>query len=315
MHTDSTNSRQRSKADVVCFGILTPALVVTVDELPAVNAGASIHETFEFIGSDAANIACILQSWNVRVGHIGSTLGDDRRGHLVARQLHEQHIQGEVRFSKDLVTPYEINVSDRTGSRTYFWKRDSEVLKTLETADLSLLDGARLLYLDWYDGDSIVRAMDEAAARGVAVFLNLEHGHEDSELLARCARHANICQIVTDETQTGNVDPSIVARKLLQAGVETVLVTLADDGCLAVRHDEVVRVWAPQVEIMDGCCAGAVFSAGFIYGYLNDWSLLRCAQFATTAATLSCTRIGPQVSSVAEIQSLAEQTEVECENQ
>ena len=33
------------------------------------------------------------------------------------------------------------------------------MLETLDTADLSLLDGARILYVDWYDGDHIVRAI------------------------------------------------------------------------------------------------------------------------------------------------------------
>ena len=78
----------------------------------------------------------------------------------------------------------------RPGARTYFWERAPEVLATLDTADLSLLAGAGLLYVDWYDGDHILRAMDEAIRLGMPVFLNFEHGHADSELLKRYAGRA-----------------------------------------------------------------------------------------------------------------------------
>jgi sugar/nucleoside kinase (ribokinase family) len=220
-------------------------------------------------------------------------------------------VKGEARFSPDVATPYEISVSDKTGARTFFWTRDSEVLTTLETADLSLLEKASLLYVDWYDGPSIVRAMDKAVDLGVPVFLNFEHGHEDPESLARYAGRSNVCQVVTDEAQTGAVDPRTVARKLLNCGVKTVLVTCAKEGAWAMRQDETLHATAPEIKVVDGCCAGAVFSAGFIFGQRNNWSLQRSLQFATTAATLSCTRIGPQVSTVEEIESLMEQTRVE----
>jgi sugar/nucleoside kinase (ribokinase family) len=308
---DVSNSGNKATANVVCFGVISPALVVAVDEFPAHNTGAVIDATYEFVGGDAANIACILHNWGVDSGHIGTTLGNDRRGHWVAQQLQDQGVKGEFRFSPNLATPYEINVSDKTGARTFFWTRDSEVLSTLETADLSLLEKASLLYVDWYDGPSIVRAMDRANDMRVPVFLNLEHGHEDPELLARYAGRSSVCQAITDEAQTGEVDPRTVARKLLNSGVETVLVTSAKEGAWAIRQDKALHATAPEVKVVDGCCAGAVFSAGFIYSQLNNRSLQRSLQFATTAATLSCTRIGPQVSTVEEIESLMEQTHVD----
>ena len=65
-------------------------------------------------------------------------MGDDARGHNLARQLEEWGVQGEVRFSREIKTPLEVDVSDSTGARTYFWQRTPQVLNTLDTADLSL---------------------------------------------------------------------------------------------------------------------------------------------------------------------------------
>ncbi len=241
---------------------------------------------------------------------IGTAVGDDLRGHNLARQLEEWGVQSQVRFSKEFKTPLEVDVSDETGARTYFWQRAPEVLKTLDTADLSYLEQARLLYVDWYDGDHILRAMDHAIELGVPVFLNLEYGHADPEILKRYAGRAVFCQAVTDAAQRGDESPIDVAKKLLKAGVRTALITMAEEGCLVVQRDQIIRVDAPDVRAVDGCGAGATFSAGFIYGYLNKWDLEKSIRFATAAASLKVTRAGLQMFPIEEIQSLASKLEV-----
>ncbi len=202
-------------------------------------------------------------------------------------------------------------MSDETGARTYFWERAPRVLDTLDDADLSLLDGARMLYVDWYDGDHIVRAMDEAHRLKVPVFLNFEHGHVDPDLLRRYGSRASICQAVTDAAQRGDVPPLEVAMKLLDTGVETALITMAGEGCLAVNRSEVVRIHAPSIQAVDGCGAGATFSAGYIFGKLKGWDLEESACFATAAASLKVTRPGLRMFSINEIQALATQLLIE----
>jgi sugar/nucleoside kinase (ribokinase family) len=296
----------------VGFGMLTPVAIMVVEQLPAHNCGALVKEVSEFVFDDAAIIACLLRQWDLPTAVIGTALGDDSRGHQLARQLEEWEVQGEVRFSREIKTPLEVDVSDETGARTYFWQRPPKVLDTLDTADLSLLEGARILYVDWYDGDHILRAMDEAIRLEVPVFLNFEYGHADPELLKRYAGRATICQAVTDAGQCGDVPPFEVALRLLRIGVKTVLITMADEGCLAVSGTQNIRVHAPKVRAIDGCGAGATFSAGYIYGYLNGWDLEQSVRFATAAASLKVTRPGLKMFTISEIQELATHLSVEC---
>jgi len=302
---------RRAKPQVVCFGMLTPVTIVVVDQLPAQNTGALIQGVSEYIFDDAAAIACLLRGWDVSTGLIGSTIGDDPRGRKIARQLKALGVLGRVRLSKKNATPLEVDISDQTGARTYFWQRDARVLDTLDTADLSLLKGAQMLYVDWYDGDHILRAMDEAARLNVPVFLNLEHGHDDPDILARYVWRSTICQATIDPAQKTNGDPMIVARKLIDAGAQTALVTLAEKGCLAVEKHRVLRAHAPQVRVIDGCGAGAVFSTGMIYGKVNGWDLGDTVRFATAAAALKVAKVGLDLAPVAEIQRLASTIRVE----
>ncbi len=291
--------------EYVGFGMLTPVAILVVEALPDHNTGALIHEISEFVFDDAAIVACLLRQWEVPTGMIGTAVGNDARGRALAEQLQDWDVQGEVRLHDDIITPLEVDVSDRTGARTYFWKREPRVLNTLDTADLSMLNGARIMYVDWYDGDHIVRAMDEAARLNIPVYLNIEYAHADPDLLTRYAGRAALCQAVTDAAQLDGPDPLEVARKLREAGVKTALVTLAGEGSLVLHGDEILRVQAPRVNAVDGCGAGATYSAGFIYGWLHGWKIEESVRFATAAASLKVTRAGLQMFPVEEIMKTA----------
>src|SRR5215216_733957 len=304
--------RKISPPEYVGFGMLTPVAIMVLENMPKRNTGAVVKEVNEFVFDDAAIVACLLRQWNVSSAMIGTAVGDDLRGHALAQQLKEWGVQGTVRFTKEYKTPIEVNVSDKKGARTYFWQRTPQMLRTLDTADLSLIQGAKILYTDWYDGDHTLRAMDEAKLQGVPVFVNLEHGHDQPEVLKKFAARATFCQAVTDAAQLGGKQALLgTARKLLKSGISTAIITLAKGGCLVARGSEIVRVFAPSVKAVDACGAGATFSAGFIYGYLKGWDLESSARFATAAATLKVTRAGLQMFPISQIMELAASLKVE----
>lgn len=302
----------KTPPEYVGFGMLTPVAIMVIERLPKHNTGAIVKEVNEFVFDDAAIVACLLRQWDVSSGMIGTAVGDDPRGHTLANQLKEWGVQGKVRFTGEYKTPIEVNVSDRKGARTYFWQRTPQMLSTLDTADLSLLKGSRLMYADWYDGDHVLRAMDEAKRLRVPVFINLEHGHKDLDVLKKYAGRSTICQAVTDAAQLGGKRALVgTARRLLKSGIQTAIITLAKGGCLVAQGEEIVRVFAPQVKAVDACGAGATFSAGFIYGYLKGWNLEQSARFATAAATLKVTRAGLQMFPLGQIMEYADRLRVE----
>lgn len=302
----------KSNPEYVGFGMLTPVAIMVLEKLPKRNTGAVVKEVNEFVFDDAAIVACLLRQWNVTSGMIGTAVGDDVRGHALAKQLKDWGVQGTVRFTNEYKTPIEVNISDKKGARTYFWQRTPEMLRTLDSADLSLLRGSKILYADWYDGDHVLRAMDEAKRLDVPVFVNLEHGHDNRDVLKKFAERATFCQAVTDAAQLGGKQALLgTARKLLKSGIQTAIITLAKGGCLVARGEEIVRVFAPPVKAVDACGAGATFSAGFIYSYLRGWDLESCARFATAAASLKVTRAGLEMFPVSHVMELAASLRVE----
>ena len=289
---------------VVCFGMITPARVLVVDELPEWNTGAVWTEGAEFVSDDAAIVAGLLAGFGIEVELIGSVLGDDDAGRQAVKMLNRMGVRGNFELRRGVETPFEVNISDSKGGRTYYWNRRPELLATLEEADLSPLESASLLYVDWYDSPYIERAMRYARQLGVPVFLNIEHGHEDAAALKSLIPYATICQAVTDASQIGQ-DAAGAARLLTESGVATALITLASKGAVGVEDGTAIHVEAPVLDVADTCGAGATFSAAFISSRLNGNEFERCLKFAVAAASLKCSVIGPRAFSPAEVSRLA----------
>ena len=303
--SDQHMPKAGSRRKVVCFGMITPARVLVVDDLPDWNSGAVWTEGAEFVSDDAAIVAGLLAGWGVDAELVGSALGDDDAGRKTVETLKRMGVRGHFELRKGIETPFEVNVSDSRGGRTYYWNRHPDLLRTLDDADLSALSDARMLYVDWYDAPHIERAMSHAGRLGIPVFLNIEYGHQDTDILASLAPYASVCQAVTDASQVGG-DPEGVAKTLAENGVSTALVTLASQGVFGMQKGTVIHVEAPSLEVVDTCGAGATFSAAYVNCWLNGSDFERSLRFAVAAASLKCTVVGPKAFPLKEIYKLAD---------
>ena len=275
------------RGDVVCFGFLTHCLLLMVDGLPPRNGGALVQDSVETVGDDAAIVASILTEWGVPARLISSPVGKDHHGEKVREHLESWGVDVGQLVSQVWPTPFEVAVLDSGGGRTYFQRRDPAALAELRAPSVAQLQGAGLLYVDWYDGPSAVTAMETAVSQGVPVFLNLESQYSGNPSTAGLLRYASICQASMDEPGASG-SPYDVACSLISQGVDTALVTLGADGCVVARKGQAYFVRPPAVKIFDCYGAGAAFSAGIIYGLRAGWSLESTARFASAYAGLKC---------------------------
>ena len=297
-----TNSQPRK--EVVCFGVLSYLQLIVVDEVPVHNGGTPISQLTDSYGDDAAIVSGMLHQMGQNARFIPSAVGDDALGRKVADTVGRLGVPVEVKVDPTVSTVAEISISDPSGARTYFYQRSDKLLATLDAADLTSLSNASYLYVDWYDGDYILRAVKSAYESNIPVFLNLENQHTNLEVLKKLAAYTTVCQISTDQPDTAK-DMVSIADSLLEVGVEKALITGGDRGCLAADAAHKIRVRAPKVNVIDGNGAGSCFSASFIYGSLRNWSLEKCARFATAQASLKCEVPGYQVPSISEGEELS----------
>jgi 5-dehydro-2-deoxygluconokinase len=76
-------------------------------------------------------------------------------------------------------------------------------------------------------------------------------------------------------------------------GPEIVIEKVGREGCRVHKAGGAV-IEAPgyPVEIMNILGAGDAFGAGFIYGYVRNWGLLKAARFANACGAIVVTRPG-----------------------
>jgi ribokinase len=89
---------------------------------------------------------------------------------------------------------------------------------------------------------------------------------------------------------------AIPAAQVLRAGgAKTVVVTLGEDGAVAVG-DDTVAVPAFAVTAVDTTAAGDAFNAGLAVALAERRPLREALGFASAVAALTCTRRGAQAS-------------------
>ena len=72
----------------------------------------------------------------------------------------------------------------------------------------------------------------------------------------------------------------------------TVVVKMGGEGCLAKNMTESLRCPAFKVPVVDVTSAGDIFNAGFLYGFLNGWSLTEAVKFANACGAMSVSKPG-----------------------
>jgi sulfofructose kinase len=291
---------------IVCFGPINPVLCVAVDKYPVANSGAFFSQKWEAVGGDSANVAWILARWGATVQLIGNDLGDDEAGSKCIRWLESVGINHNIRLRHELDTPFEFDVSDKASTRTWFVEYNQSVWDTLLTANLADIEGADLLYIDWYVAAAAAKVVDRAAQLGVPVLLNIEQMYSEPEIAQPLIKQATYCQATVEEGDR-STDPLSVAMEIRKMGAQEVLVTLGSKGCLGVNNKEVFRLPTDEIHAVDTNGAGSVFSAGFVYAHLQGKSFLDALQFANAAATLKCMRLGPADFSLVDVEQFMKQ--------
>lgn len=277
---------------IACFGYVNPGVVFTVDQYPAANTGAYVTAKRPFIGADCAMAAQLLARWGMNAHLIGNALGDDRLGHETLMQLQKMGVNTHIALQAGLRTPDEVDISDRAGTRTFFVEHNPDVWNSLSQADLSAIDGAAMLYVDWYVGPAAMRAIEYANQRGVPVYLNVEYKLTQPDQFRDLIELSTYAQSPMSDVHVQQEDPIQMAQALCSMGVQAAFVTRGKYGSLAVKDAQLIAVPAQPVTVLDTQGAGAVYSAAAMHGLIHGWPAEQVARVATLAASLKCAQHG-----------------------
>jgi sulfofructose kinase len=271
----------------------------------AVPAGGKVRVSDRrfLCGGQTATVMAACAALGLRSGYLGA-FGSDEHGRLIRNALKSCGI--DVRGSVECDAPNRgaVILVDPHGSRTVLWHRSDRLTVPFQQLRVSALD-ARFVHIDDDDPELALHATTIARSAGTPVTSDLEHVSDRVEQLIASVTFPIFEQHLPARV-TGEQDYERALRKLRRLNDGLLVITLGEEGSVALDGDMFHVAPAFKVKVVDATGAGDVFRAGFIYGLLQKSNVADRLRFANAAAALSCTRLGaiPAVPSLAEVQEL-----------
>ncbi len=287
---------------VFVYGTLCFDRFHVVPFLPPKGGYAEISESLELVGGEAVNTALSLQSWGIEVRIGGNPLGSQiLKDLMTGAGIDCQYLpvtNCQVPICDIYVTP--------DGQRTMFGIGFQQMEGLSEPEQLPLESG-HWFTVDANHGKMAIRAAQLAKNAGCYVYLEDFVGLEPPPF--------EFWQSSTDWTgQQGGILANMkwLDNWISKHGGFCILSDGADGfvagGTLQNGEAKNVRHYPPFPcpKTVDSTGAGDSFRAGMLFGLTQGWELPQCLQFASSAASLNCRKLGATTSigSISEINAL-----------
>lgn len=295
--------------NVNTFDVLTMGRI-GVDIYP-LQSGVGLQdvEAFgKFLGGSPTNVAVAAARMGSATAVI-SAVGRDPFGSFCRRELgrlgvYEDHVQ-VLDGHATPITFCEIFPPD--DFPLYFYRRPVAPDLMLRPDDLPL-EAVRESAVFWITGTGLceepsrgthLAALEERGRRRHTV-LDLDHRAmfwkdpaDAREALLQALRGCTIAvgNVAECEIAVGETDPARAAGKLLDLGLEYAVVKDGPRGAWLMSHDELLRVDATKVEILNGLGSGDAFGGTLCHGLVRGWSLDETLAGASAAGAIVASRL------------------------
>ena len=101
------------------------------------------------------------------------------------------------------------------------------------------------------------------------------------------------------------------AQRLLNRGIETVIVSMGTQGAIFVESDKVVLARPPEVTVKSTVGAGDAMVSGTVAGKIQGLSLEDCARLATAFSLTAITQVGSGIPSLETVENFKRQVILE----
>lgn len=265
----------------------------------------AMQETHMSFGGDALNESVALSRMGKQVELI-SKVGNDEAGRRVLDYIKENNIcTDKITVEDGLTTGMNIVLVDDKGER-YFLTNPQSSLRKLSSKDIlpyvddmaDIVSFASIFVSPLLDIDAmenIFRRIKSKPGRILAADVTKAKHGERLEDLKKILCYVDYIFPNQEEIAllTGETDPYINARLLVEAGVSCAVVKCGTKGCIIQTKDILYEIPTYPVEhVVDTTGAGDCFAAGFIYALSEGMSLPECGRLACAVASCTIESVG-----------------------
>ena len=285
--------------DILVAGEINPDLILTGDVNPEFGQVEKLVDSAALtIGSSSAIFACGAARLGLKVAFIG-VCGDDIFGHFMLKEMQTRGVDiSNVIVRDDGQTGLSV-ILNRGSDRAIL--THAGFMSALQASAISdtLLQSARHLHVASYflqtklqpDLPDLFRR-----ARALGLTTSLDTNYDPSEAWSGFDGLLPLTNVFLPNEREAlslagesTVDHAV---EKLRTRVETLAVKLGAEGAFGSCGGERGKAASIPVKVVDTVGAGDSFDAGFLYGYLNGWSLEASLRLGCVCGALSTQRAG-----------------------
>ena len=292
LHLYRGKNEYRGSEDMIYTCTLNPAIdyIVHLDQFQLGGLNRAVS-TAKFAGGKGINVSRVLTRFgaeNTALGFLGGFTGDfivnelDKEGicHQFVRVMEDTRINVKVKAGKET----EIN-----GQGPAVTLKESgqfkALIEQLNEGDILLLAGSVLSSLPENYYVQLVRISE---ARGIKVAIDTS-GPILKKLLEYKPffikpNHHELGELFQTDIQSKEQAASL-AKKLVDKGIENVIVSMAGEGALFVNKNFVLSAKPPKGRVKNSVGAGDSMVAGFLAGYTKGNTMQEAFRFSVAAGS------------------------------
>jgi sugar/nucleoside kinase (ribokinase family) len=266
------------------------------DRWPGLGDKGLVRPTGEVVGGMIANAACVLAGYGVDTRMFDSM--NRRQAGFILKDLAGYGLDVSRVWLDDSLPDAKCIIVRSGEDRTILVVDNARPEIALSEEEMAFFEGAAFVYttpIELKRFRDAARWMDRLRGRGVRFVLVIEsstYEAEDAPLIERASilffnefGFTRCC---------GGESPENFRRRLFDAGVELITVTLGAEGSETFSPVDSDRTPGCKVPVVDPTGAGDTFNSSFLYCILNGHDIHAAARFANAAASDSVTRMGPK---------------------
>ena len=255
---------------VTVVGSYNAGFVIDVDEIPVPGETVLGSDFAEGPGGKGSNQAIGVARLGANASFVGC-VGDDHYGDEAFDLWAREDVDVEaVERIDDVATGAGFVIVDENGENAIAVAPGANAeLHADHVADAhEQIRNADVVLCQLEIGDEAVgRAVELASDAGVPTVLNPAPARELPATILESVDYLTPnmteARLLAGHEPDADVPNETVGRELLELGVGCVVMTVGEDGALIITEDDLERIPAPVVDVVDTTGAGDAFNAGF----------------------------------------------------
>ena len=280
--------------DVLGIGIVAVDDLVYVAHYPIPDSKQPILAKDRQGGGPTATALVAMARQRLRAAYC-TVLGNDELSRFSVEELEKEGVSCAPVIRRPEARPYHsIIVVDRgTGLRTILYSAEGVTDPWPDEISEELVASCRLLFVDAYRIEPVLRAAEIAAKLGIPIVADIDDGAIPGvERLMTLVDHLVVGTALAGQV-TGKRDPVAMTAELARAGRTCTVVTGGAAGCWYAEHGGDVKHFpAYEITTVDTTGCGDVFHGVYAAAIVQGTTIETAIQKATAAAALKAMQPG-----------------------